>query len=557
MSFYCVGHSVVKYELDGYSFSTLLGHRGRLAAVELIATFLPNEVVESLYTTMQRVGLGVASVTLEPIAAMNAVIPKELRLLNIALVDVGAGTSDIAVANGGSVSAYTMATVAGDEVTEQIMRELLVDFEMAERIKHRLSAGDGTIEYTDILGISSQISAEDLTERIRPAVEMLAATIGERLLEANGGAPVAVFLVGGGSRTPGLCGMVAKRLGIEENKVAIGGNNYMKRLIRAEDQHTGAEFATPMGIALTATAEASGERFSVLLNGSPVRLQNTGVMTVIEALLRGGYQYGQIMGRSGRSITFELNGEKKTVRGGLPTLASVMVNGALASVTTPLQAGDEVEFTPAVNGGDADARIEKLVQPWEQFSITLNGETQQVGTIAWLNGTQAQTGQVVRQMDRVKVKQVFTLADLAAAAGEPETPLRRIRVNGMQPPSMDSWLRTGDAVEFLTEEAALEQAPERTDQQPPQETARSGDGIRVRLNGLEIRLAAKPEGEGHLFYDVLAYLDLDLTKPQGDLVIERNGSEVSFMDPINDGDEIDIFWNSEDNGIPVGTAGTE
>ncbi len=152
--FCSVGHTVVGYQLDGYSFSTLTGHKGKLAGVDLIATFLPSEVVESLYTTMSMLGLSIASMTLEPIAAMNAVVPKELRLLNIALVDVGAGTSDIAVADRGSICGYTMATVAGDEVTERVMQELLVDFSTAEQIKFAASAGTETIEYTDILGLS-------------------------------------------------------------------------------------------------------------------------------------------------------------------------------------------------------------------------------------------------------------------------------------------------------------------------------------------------------------------------------------------------------------------
>ena len=113
VTYYCVGHSVIQYTLDGYAFSTLVNHRGRQAAVELIATFLPSEVVESLYGAMQQTELTIMSITLEPIAAISAVIPQELRLLNIALVDVGAGTSDIAITNNGSVCAYTMATMAG------------------------------------------------------------------------------------------------------------------------------------------------------------------------------------------------------------------------------------------------------------------------------------------------------------------------------------------------------------------------------------------------------------------------------------------------------------
>ena len=47
----------------------------------MVATFLPSEVVESLYTVMEAAGLEVASLTLEPIAALNAVIPADLRLL--------------------------------------------------------------------------------------------------------------------------------------------------------------------------------------------------------------------------------------------------------------------------------------------------------------------------------------------------------------------------------------------------------------------------------------------------------------------------------------------
>ena len=78
--FCSVGHTVAGYQLDGYSFSTLSGHRGKKAGIDLIATFLPSEVVESLYTAMSMLGLSIASMTLEPIAAMNAVVPRELRL---------------------------------------------------------------------------------------------------------------------------------------------------------------------------------------------------------------------------------------------------------------------------------------------------------------------------------------------------------------------------------------------------------------------------------------------------------------------------------------------
>ena len=109
--FYLVGYTVCQYFLDEYTISNLKDHRGKQVKVDLIATFLPSEVVESLYTTMNKIDLEVASLTLEPIAAINAAIPENIRLLNLVLVDIGAGTSDIAACTGGSITGYTMATV--------------------------------------------------------------------------------------------------------------------------------------------------------------------------------------------------------------------------------------------------------------------------------------------------------------------------------------------------------------------------------------------------------------------------------------------------------------
>ncbi len=137
--FYCVGHNVVTYRLDDYKMISLNGHKGNTAGIDMVVAFLPGIVVESLYSVMELNKLEVQSLTLEPIAAMNVIIPPEIRLINIALVDIGAGTSDIAIAKDGSIIAYAMATVAGDEITEEIIRSFLVDFAVAEQMKHDAS----------------------------------------------------------------------------------------------------------------------------------------------------------------------------------------------------------------------------------------------------------------------------------------------------------------------------------------------------------------------------------------------------------------------------------
>ena len=197
--FYCVGHSVVHYYLDDYVMSNLEGHKGEKVTVDLIGAFLPDAVVEGLYAVTDKIGLKVKSMTLEPIAAMNVIIPPEIRLINIALVDIGAGTSDIAVARDGAIVAYAMATVAGDEISEDIVRKYLVDFNMAESMKIQAGGDDSEITYKDIFGREKTISKQEFIENCSPSVDSLADVISQTVCDANGQSPAAMFLIGGGS----------------------------------------------------------------------------------------------------------------------------------------------------------------------------------------------------------------------------------------------------------------------------------------------------------------------------------------------------------------------
>ena len=117
LKYYCVGYSVMRYYQNDYPITNLEGHKCSKIRTELIATFLPEEVVDGLYAAVERAGLHVENLTLEPIAAINIAIPERFRLLNIALVDVGAGTSDISITKDGSIIAYGMIPAAGDELT--------------------------------------------------------------------------------------------------------------------------------------------------------------------------------------------------------------------------------------------------------------------------------------------------------------------------------------------------------------------------------------------------------------------------------------------------------
>lgn len=202
--FYCVGYSVVHYYLNDEMFTNLEGHKADTIAEDIIVTFLPEDVVDGLYSAVNLAGLEVVNLTLEPIAAINVAIPENFRMLNIALVDVGAGTSDISITKDGSIIAYGMIPHAGDELTELIVQQYLVDFNTAEEMK-LASTFDETVEFKDIMGISHIIPSEEIWELTAPTVEKITSEVAEKIRELNGNKSVsAAFVVGGGGKIHGF-----------------------------------------------------------------------------------------------------------------------------------------------------------------------------------------------------------------------------------------------------------------------------------------------------------------------------------------------------------------
>ncbi len=72
---YCVGYSVIRYEIDDMWFKKLEGLKGEKAYVKVVATFLPSHVVEAMLSVVRKVGLTITHLTLEPIAAVNVTLP--------------------------------------------------------------------------------------------------------------------------------------------------------------------------------------------------------------------------------------------------------------------------------------------------------------------------------------------------------------------------------------------------------------------------------------------------------------------------------------------------
>lgn len=375
LDFYCVGYSPVYYELNGNRIIDLIGHRGKSIACELIVTFLPRVVLNSMFAVLEKAGLTPVSVTLEPIAALYAIVPPEIRNLNILLVDIGAGTSDLALTKDGYIYGYGMVPEAGDEITEAISQILLVDFTAAETIKRSLDKKD-TLEYEDIWGKKHKINSQNLIEKLSPRIKKLAESIAKTALELGEVPPRAVIGVGGGSLTPRLIKELAISFGLSEEQVGLRLPQAIKNIKDRTQRLTGPEAVTPIGIALIAAnslglyfieVEVNHRKFKIL--DFQQKKDVLGALTV-SGVLRGRRLYP----RPGLAITCSVNGELKIIKGTLGKAALILHNGnPVGELSEKIENGDSLEFEEARDGENAAKSIGELLN-LQPIKIIFNQE---------------------------------------------------------------------------------------------------------------------------------------------------------------------------------------
>ncbi|MBZ4644557.1 MAG: actin-like ATPase involved in cell division [Clostridia bacterium] len=496
--YYCVGYDVINYYLNNYVISSLVGHKGKTIGADILATFLPHTVVDSLYTVMNRVGLEVESLTLEPIAAINVAIPKNLRLLNLALVDIGAGTSDIAITKNGSVVAYAMVPVAGDEITELICQHYLIDFNTGEKIKTALSSSSGSISFVDIMGNKQTKKIDEIKALIQPAIEHLADTITQKILEYNQKAPNAVFLVGGGSQIGGLPQLIASRLNLPPERVAVRGRDVIQNVKISGKKLSGPEAITPIGIAVTAQIQKGHDFLYVTVNGKKIRLFNSRKLIVADALILVGFNPGDLIGKTGKPLNFELNGEKKTLRGEYGNSAEIYVNGKIANLETAIITGDNITIKPAEAGRPAQLSVKEIMDYYADADsvITVNGQV-------------VPEDYMVQDGDKIEiVKKVHE---------EMIEPQQKTDVNQGVDKNKDQ--------DFSVSINQFSFVPNQ---------------LKVMVNGREVIINGNKQE--YMFVDIFNFIDFDLSKPQGSIVLKLNGKQAAFTDIIKPGDEIEIGW---------------
>ncbi|MBN6188222.1 cell division protein FtsA [Aneurinibacillus sp. BA2021] len=582
--YHCVGYSVVNYYLDGEMIGSLMDQRGKEARVEVIATFLPRMVVDSLVAALRRAGLEMRALTLEPIAAINVLVPATMRRLNVALVDIGAGTSDIAITGGGTVTAYGMVPTAGDEITDALSQAYLLDFTIAEEVKRQLSVQD-EVAFSDILGMEYACTREEITGQIDGDINNLATLISSRIMELNGQAPQAVMLIGGGSLTPGLPQKIAERLQLPPARVAVRGADAIQTFTDKADL-TGPEFVTPLGIAVAAEKHPI-KYLTVYVNEEPLRIFDLKQMTVGDVLLYAGVDIKRLHGRPGLAMTVHVNGKMKIIPGGHGQAPVLLLNGEAVPLDAPVQAGDRLTFSSGQDGAAATIKPIELAQNEhiDTLDITLNGTPLSLSPLLLVNGQEADWNAALQDRDEMDIRLPSTLREVLMAAdlytqnmemqrlsftvnGKPayhDYSLYVFTINGQQA-HLNEKIRRHDTITYSQEAVQL---PTIGDVLPFEDRTEihttvtfNGQSLSIPTSEMDVRLDGetaqlsdpiRPHGaittevrfkREPVFSDVFRYVTdtLQTAEPGKNLVITINETPASFQDPIHTGDVLEFRW---------------
>ena len=600
--FYCVGYSTVKFFLNDEVFISLEGHKANKIGEDIIVTFLPEDVVDGLYAAVGQAGLSVANMTLEPIAAINVAIPENYRMLNIALVDVGAGTSDISITRDGSIIAYGMIPHAGDEMTEVIVQHFLVDFNMAESIKLQSTTSD-TVTYKDIMSIEHTIPAKDVWDVAAPVVDNIAQEVSAKIRELNGDKTVsACFVVGGGGKIHGFTEKLAEDLDLPEERVALRGEEVLGDVtFEQEDIKKDPLLVTPIGICLN-YYEQRNNFIMVRFNGERIKLYDNNRLTIVDAALQAGFSNDELFPKRGTPINFTVNGVARLVRGEAGEGAVVTMNGKPASINTPLEPNSEIIIEPSTAGEAAEYKISQLDEyNHSVITFVINGRKVSCPRFVQVNGRLEPEDYSIRENDVIETRNYYTVRQIAQFMDLVIDTDQMIFVNNEEA-DLDTLVYENFSVEWKTDEYGVaridnnnyndtqesdsddasvlaeqdanstesDNTVTRTSEQMMnqvldelhdefakeaeasavpenelpkndiQEEDSSENTVTVIVNGEPVELSGK---DTYIFVDIFTNISFDLQEGKGRAIATViNGRDAQFSEELHEGDKIELYW---------------
>ena len=221
--------------------------------------------IQNLLKCVESCKVGVDGFVINPIASGEAVLTENEKDMGVVLVDIGGGTTDIAIFIEGSVWHTTVLAIGGNHITNDIAVGLRVPAEAAEQLKiEHGHARHETIDPTEVVqvkafgdGGAARVSRRDLGEIIEARAEEIYQLVLQEIKRSgyDGLLPAGVVITGGASQLRGLRELGRQVLGLP---VRVGGPQNLSGLVDAIDSPA---YATAVGLLLW--AQRLGDRASM------------------------------------------------------------------------------------------------------------------------------------------------------------------------------------------------------------------------------------------------------------------------------------------------------
>jgi cell division protein FtsA len=227
---------------------------------------------QNIIKCVRRCGLEVQDLILQPLASSLSALTADEKELGVALVDVGGGTSDIAIFTGGAIRHTAIIPIAGDQITNDIAMALRTPIPDAEEIKVRWGVAKEVLadpnEKIEIPGLGDRgprlLSRQALAAVIEPRVEELF-TLTQQVIRESGYEELlssGIVLTGGTSLLPGMTELAED---VFLKPARIGWPQYDGSL---SDVVRNPRFATSMGLLVEAHSQRQRGRKIAQQSGS-------------------------------------------------------------------------------------------------------------------------------------------------------------------------------------------------------------------------------------------------------------------------------------------------
>ncbi|HEY4871361.1 MAG TPA: cell division FtsA domain-containing protein [Candidatus Dormibacteraeota bacterium] len=188
-----INSSITGVRIDGYVVTDPSGFQGRTMVITVFNTFAPLTHVGALQTIASELDLELVATVAEPYAMARCAATDEVYDFGGIFIDIGGGTTDIALIRNGGIEGTRMFPIGGRVFTKKLASRFGISFADAEAVKLRHSKGELPVEHAEKVTAVLARDAEVLVEGV--AITLQEMSKGDRL-------PTAIYLAGGGSALP-------------------------------------------------------------------------------------------------------------------------------------------------------------------------------------------------------------------------------------------------------------------------------------------------------------------------------------------------------------------